>query len=64
MRTLLRGIGGLRNDRQGVIALEYALMGSIIGVVLIAGFTAVWAPLNPAFAVIGNFLASTAVSGF
>ena len=64
MRTLFRWMGRLAADRQGVAALEYALIGGIIGVAVIAAFTAVWSPMDPAFTLIGDFLVSTASAGF
>jgi Flp pilus assembly pilin Flp len=57
-------MGRLAADRQGVAALEYALIGGIIGVAVIAAFTAVWSPMDPAFTLIGDFLVSTASAGF
>ncbi len=64
MTMLLRGISRLADDRRGVTALEYGLIGCAMGGFLIAGFTAVWAPLSPGFTIIGNFIVSTAASGF
>jgi Flp pilus assembly pilin Flp len=57
-------MAGLAADRQGVAALEYALIGGIIGVAVIAAFTAIWSPMSPAFALIGDSLVSTASAGF
>jgi Flp pilus assembly pilin Flp len=64
MTMLLRGIGRLAFDRRGVSALEYGLIACAMGGFLIAGFTAVWAPLSPSFTIIGDFIVSTAASGF
>jgi pilus assembly protein Flp/PilA len=64
MQMLWRRIRGLASDRQGVTALEYGLIGGIMGIAVVAAFTAVWSPMSPAFTLIGNFLVNTAASGF
>ena len=64
MTMLLRGIGRLAHDRRGVSALEYGLIACAMGGFLIAGFTALWAPMSPSFTIIGNFIVSTAAAGF
>ena len=64
MTMLLRGTGRLARDRRGVSALEYGLIACAMGGFLIAGFTALWAPMSPSFTIIGNFLVSTAAGGF
>ena len=64
MKTLLRGTRVLATDRQAVAALEYALIGGIMGIAVVAAFTAVWSPMSPAFTLIGNFLVNTASAGF
>jgi Flp pilus assembly pilin Flp len=64
MKTLLRGTKRLRNDRRGVSALEYGLIACAMGGFLIAGFTALWAPMSPSFTLIGDFIVNTASTGF
>ena len=54
----------LISDRRGVTALEYGLIGVIMGTLVIAAFTSIWAPLSPAFTIIGDFLISTSAAGF
>lgn len=64
MTTLLRGIGELATDRGGVTALEYGLIGCIMSGLLVIAFTSIWAPMSPAFTLIGNFIVNTAAAGF
>jgi Flp pilus assembly pilin Flp len=54
----------LISDCRGVTALEYGLIGTIMGGLVIAAFTSIWAPLSPAFTIIGNFLVATSAAGF
>lgn len=64
MTTLLRGMGGLATDRRGVSALEYGLIACVMSGLIIAAFNSIWAPMSPAFSIIGDFLVNTASSGF
>ena len=64
MLALLQGTKRLTNDRRGVSALEYGLIACAMGGFLIAGFTALWAPMAPSFTIIGDFIVGTASSGF
>jgi len=61
MITLL---SGLAKDRRGVSALEYGLIACVMSGLLIAAFNSIWAPMSPAFTVIGDFLVSTSGAGF
>ena len=64
MQRILPGVRRLAADREAVTTLEYALIASIIGMAVIAAFTAIWSPMSPAFTLIGNFLVNTASAGF
>jgi Flp pilus assembly pilin Flp len=64
MTVQSRRIGALASDRLGVTVIEYAIIACLIGPVVIAAFTSMWAPLNPGFTIIGNFLTSSAAAGF
>jgi Flp pilus assembly pilin Flp len=64
MTVQSRRLGGLMSDRLGVTVIEYAIIACLMGPVVIAAFTTVWAPLSPGFTIIGNFLTSTAAAGF
>jgi Flp pilus assembly pilin Flp len=64
MTVQSRGLRTLANDRLGVTVVEYAIIACLMGPVIITAFMTVWAPLNPGFTIIGNFLTSTAASGF
>ncbi len=64
MKTILRGTRRLATDRRGVTALEYGLIACTMGGFIIAGFTALWAPMSPSFTLIGDFIVSTASAGF
>ena len=59
-----RRLRTLVSDRLGVTALEYAIIACLMGPVIIAGFTSVWAPLSPGFTLLGNFLVTTTAAGF
>ncbi len=59
-----RSLRTLISDRRGVTVLEYAIIVCLMGPVIIAGFTSVWAPLSPGFTLLGNFLVSTTAAGF
>jgi len=64
MTVLSRQTCALISDRRGVTALEYGLIGVVMGTLLITAFNSIWAPLSPAFTTIGDFLVSTASAGF
>ena len=64
MTVLSRRLQALISDRRGVTALEYGLIGVIMGMAVVAACTAIWAPLNPAFTIIGSFLVSTTNTWF
>jgi pilus assembly protein Flp/PilA len=46
-------------DRKGVTALEYGLIASLIGVVIITTVTALGGKINTVFATISNALITT-----
>jgi Flp pilus assembly pilin Flp len=52
MKALLWGTERLAADRRGVSALEYGLIACAMGGFLIAGFTALGAPMSPSFTII------------
>ena len=52
------------SDCRAVTSLEYAIIACLMGPVIIAAFTSVWAPLTPGFTLLGNFLVATTAAGF
>lgn len=51
-------LGGLANDRRGVTALEYALIASVMGALVVIAVTSLGNSLDTAFTSIGAFLVS------
>jgi pilus assembly protein Flp/PilA len=51
MRRIIRAI---RTDRQGVTALEYALIAALIAVVIIGGVTLLGTSVSQVFSTVAN----------
>jgi pilus assembly protein Flp/PilA len=60
MTKLIRSIGGFENDRNGVTALEYALIAAVLGVLVVTALTTLGDSLNTAYTSIGTLLTTTA----
>ena len=51
-------IGELHDREQGVTAVEYALMGAIIALLLVGGFFALFSTVKNRYDVVGSCVAS------
>ena len=62
MNTFIATLRGLANDRDGVTALEYALIACVMGALVVTAVTTLGNSLNTAYTSIGTLI-TTAAAG-
>jgi pilus assembly protein Flp/PilA len=58
VEIFLSGLHGLANDRRGVTALEYGLIATVMGALVVTAFNTLGTSMHTAFTTIGTVMTS------